>query len=82
MLEINFIYKDFIMNNTSQIEVVSAHIHSFTINNDLVQHTATVSFKTSDGKQAMIDIVVSSATMDAVKEELRAIANSLKNTNE
>jgi len=70
------------MNNTSQIEVISAHIHTFTINNDLIQHTATVSFKTSDGKQAMIDLVVSNATMDAVKEELQAIASRLKDTNE
>lgn len=70
------------MNNTSQIEVISARIHTFTINNDLVQHTATVSFKTSDGKQAMIDLVVSNATMDAVKEELQAIASRLKDTNE
>ena len=82
MLEINFIYKDFIMNNTSQIEVISAHIHSFVINHDLVQHTATVSFKTSDGKQAMIDLVVSNASMDAVKEELQAIASSLKERDE
>lgn len=82
MLVINSIYKDFAMNNTSQIEVISAHIHTFTINNDLVRHTATVSFKTSDGKQAMIDLVVSNATMDAVKEELQAIASRLKDTNE
>lgn len=82
MLGINFIYKDFVMNNTSQIEVISAHIHSFTVNNDLVQHTATVSFKTSDGKQAMMDIVVSNASMEAVKEELEAIARRLKDTNE
>ena len=82
MLGINFIYKDFAMNNTSQIEVISAHIHTFTINNDLVRHTATVSFKTSDGKQAMIDLVVSNASMEAVKEELQAIASRLKDTNE
>lgn len=70
------------MNNTSKIEVISTRIHTFTINNDLVQHTATVSFKTSDGRQAMIDLVVSNATMDAVKEELQAIASCLKDTNE
>lgn len=70
------------MNSTSQYEVISAHIHSFIINHNLVRHTATVSFKTSDGKPAMIDLVVSDASLDAVQEALSAVASSIKKSNE
>lgn len=73
------------MNNTSKIEVVSEatmSAHSFIVNHNLIQHKTTVSFKTSDGRQAMLDIVVSNASIDGIKEALVSVASSLKDTNE